>query len=101
MRPATESLLEIMGGCGTGCDFEATLMPLRYYPCEKIQREVAVNVKLGAFNNAWLHTGEVFAYQHCRNFESINYAEEMDSVILHFAKTGKPARLRFWIPVSF
>jgi len=69
-RPAMKSLVEIMRGCGIGCDFcEVTLRPLRYYPYEKIQKEIEVNVKQGGFSNAWLHTDEVFAYQHGRNFE--------------------------------
>lgn len=69
-RPATKSLVEIMRGCGIGCDFcEVTLRPLRYYPYEKIEKEIEVNVKQGGFTNAWLHTDEVFAYQHGRNFE--------------------------------
>ncbi len=69
-RPTTKSLVEIMRGCGIGCDFcEVTLRPLRYYPYEKIQKEIEVNVRQGGFTNAWLHTDEVFAYQHGRNFE--------------------------------
>ena len=69
-RPTVKSLVEIMRGCGIGCDFcEVTLRPPRYYPYEKIQKEIEVNVKQGGFTNAWLHTDEVFAYQHGRNFE--------------------------------
>ncbi|MGD0330312.1 MAG: radical SAM protein [Nitrososphaeria archaeon] len=69
-RPAVKSMVEIMRGCGIGCDFcEVTLRPLRYYPYEKIQKEIEVNVKQGGFTNAWLHTDEVFTYQHGRNFE--------------------------------
>jgi len=69
-KPSTKALVEIMRGCGIGCDFcEVTLRPPRYYPYEKIQKEIEVNVRQGGFNNAWLHTDEVFTYQHGRNFE--------------------------------
>lgn len=69
-KPSMSSLVEIMRGCGVGCDFcEVTLRPLRYYPYEKVQREVEVNVRQGGFTNAWLHADEIFAYQHGRNFE--------------------------------
>lgn len=69
-RPTLKSLVEIMRGCGIGCDFcEVTLRPLRYYPYDKIQKEIEVNIKQGGFTNAWLHTDEFFAYDHGRNFE--------------------------------
>jgi radical SAM superfamily enzyme YgiQ (UPF0313 family) len=69
-RPTMKSMVEIMRGCGIGCDFcEVTLRPLRYYPYEKIQREIEVNINQGGFRHAWLHSDEVFAYQHGRNFE--------------------------------
>jgi|SRR5579875_590135 radical SAM superfamily enzyme YgiQ (UPF0313 family) len=69
-RPSMKSLVEVMRGCGIGCDFcEVTLRPLRYYPPERVAREVEINVRLGGFRNAWLQTDEVFAYMHGKNFE--------------------------------
>ncbi|MDG6988646.1 MAG: B12-binding domain-containing radical SAM protein [Nitrososphaerota archaeon] len=69
-RPAAKAITEVMRGCGIGCDFcEVTLRPLRYYPYDKVQREIEVNAKQGGFPNAWLHTDEVFAYEHGRNYE--------------------------------
>ena len=68
-RPSVKSLVEVMRGCGIGCDFcEVTLRPPRYYPPKKVQSEVSVNASAG-FHNAWLHSDEIFAYQHGRNFE--------------------------------
>ena len=68
VRPSIKGLIEVMRGCGIGCDFcEVTLRPLRYYPTEKILKEIAVNVK-GGGDNAWVHSDEIFAYKHGRNF---------------------------------
>jgi len=64
VNPSTHSMVEAMRGCGIGCDFcEVTLRPLRYYPPEKVKRELAVNVNAG-YANAWLHSDEIFAYHH-------------------------------------
>jgi radical SAM superfamily enzyme YgiQ (UPF0313 family) len=47
-KPTMKSIVEVMRGCGVGCDFcEVTLRPLRYYPYDKIKREVEVNANLG------------------------------------------------------
>lgn len=68
VNPSIKGLTEVMRGCGVGCDFcEVTLRPLRYYPPEKVQKEIAVNVKAGN-NHAWLHSDEIFAYKHGKNF---------------------------------
>jgi len=63
VAPSIMGLTEVMRGCGIGCDFcEVTLRPLRYYPVEKIKREIAVNVA-GGISNAWLHSDEIFGYK--------------------------------------
>jgi radical SAM superfamily enzyme YgiQ (UPF0313 family) len=68
VRPAIKNLTEVMRGCGIGCDFcEVTLRPLRYYPLEKVRKEVEVNVRAGA-TSAWLHSDEIFAYKHGPRF---------------------------------
>ncbi|MDG6951463.1 MAG: B12-binding domain-containing radical SAM protein [Nitrososphaerota archaeon] len=67
-HPTIKGLVEIMRGCGVGCDFcEVTLRPIRYYTPEMMAREVAVNSEAGQ-TNAWLHTDEIFAYQHGPHF---------------------------------
>jgi radical SAM superfamily enzyme YgiQ (UPF0313 family) len=66
--PTVKGLSEVMRGCGVGCDFcEVTLRPLRYYPPEMVQKEVEVNARSGK-TSAWLHSDEIFAYQHGPHF---------------------------------
>lgn len=66
--PSVKGMVEVMRGCGIGCDFcEVTLRPLRYYPPEKVRREIGINVRSG-MSNAWLQSDEIFAYEHGRNF---------------------------------
>ncbi|HXW94116.1 MAG TPA: radical SAM protein [Nitrososphaerales archaeon] len=66
--PSVKGMVEVMRGCGIGCDFcEVTLRPLRYYPPEKVRRELEVNVRAG-MDTGWLHSDEIFAYEHGRNF---------------------------------
>ena len=68
VNPSVKGMVEVMRGCGIGCDFcEVTLRPLRYYSPERVTREIEVNVRSGQ-SNAWLHTDEVFAYQHGRHY---------------------------------
>jgi radical SAM superfamily enzyme YgiQ (UPF0313 family) len=68
VAPSVKGMVEVMRGCGIGCDFcEVTLRPLRYYPPEKVKRELNVNIRAG-MGNAWLHSDEIFAYEHGRNF---------------------------------
>ena len=69
-RPSMKAITEVMRGCGVGCDYcEVTLRPLRYYPYDKIKKEVEVNARMGGFTYSWFHSDEVFAYEHGRNFE--------------------------------
>ncbi|MDA4112053.1 MAG: B12-binding domain-containing radical SAM protein [Thaumarchaeota archaeon] len=69
VNPTIKGFLEVMRGCGIGCDFcEVTLRSLRYYPPEKVLREIAVNVKKGGLDNVWTHSDEIFAYNHGKNF---------------------------------
>lgn len=68
VSPTIKGMVEVMRGCGIGCDFcEVTLRPLRYYSPMLVRKEVEVNVKAG-INHAWLHSDEIFAYDHGRNF---------------------------------
>ncbi len=69
VRPATKSMVEVMRGCGVGCDFcEVTLRPLRYYTLDMIRKEIEVNVNLGGTSKAWLHSDEFFGYKHGQQF---------------------------------
>lgn len=66
--PTVKGLSEVMRGCGIGCDFcEVTLRPLRYYTPEMVQKEVEVNARSGK-RSAWLHSDEIFSYQHGPHF---------------------------------
>jgi radical SAM superfamily enzyme YgiQ (UPF0313 family) len=52
-----------MRGCGRGCKFcDVTLRPLRYYPVEKVQKEIEINMKYGGLKNAWIHSDDIFVY---------------------------------------
>ncbi len=67
--PSTKGMVEVMRGCGVGCDFcEVTLRPLRYYSPERVAAEVAINASAGN-RNAWLHSDEIFGYMHGNMFE--------------------------------
>ena len=64
--PTVKGLVEVMRGCGIGCDFcEVTLRPLRYYTAEMAKSEVAVNAAAG-YTRPWIHSDEIFAYKHGR-----------------------------------
>ena len=66
--PTVKGLSEVMRGCGIGCDFcEVTLRPIRYYTPEMVKKEVEVNARYGK-TSAWLHSDEIFAYQHGPHF---------------------------------
>ncbi|MBX8632426.1 MAG: B12-binding domain-containing radical SAM protein [Thermoplasmata archaeon YP2-bin.285] len=105
VEPTMKSMTEIMRGCGIGCDFcEVTLRPSRYYPIDKIIREVNVNVKKGGYNNAWLHTDEIFAYKHGRLFEPNEEAlTELFSSIMAVPGVEKtnPTHGRISIPAAY
>lgn len=66
--PTVKGLSEVMRGCGIGCDFcEVTLRPIRYYTPEMVKKEIEVNARSGK-TSAWLHSDEIFAYQHGPRF---------------------------------
>ena len=69
VNPSMKGMVEVMRGCGVGCDFcEVTLRPLRYYSVEKVVEELEVNVR-GGSTNGWLHSDEIFGYKHGNMFE--------------------------------
>lgn len=63
VNPSIHGMSEVMRGCGRGCKFcDVTLRPLRYYPVEKVQKEIEINVKYGGLKNAWIHSDDIFVY---------------------------------------
>jgi radical SAM superfamily enzyme YgiQ (UPF0313 family) len=63
VNPSMHGMVEVMRGCGRGCKFcDVTLRPLRYYPVEKVKKEIEVNMKYGAIKNAWIHSDDIFVY---------------------------------------
>jgi radical SAM superfamily enzyme YgiQ (UPF0313 family) len=62
VKPSVNGLVEIGRGCCRGCEFcNVTLRPLRWYPFEKIMREVRVNVA-GGVEGCCLHGEDVMLY---------------------------------------
>lgn len=60
---STHGLVEVMRGCGRGCSFcEPNLRYGRSMPFEKINEEIAVNVKSGQ-NSIWVHSEDIFLYK--------------------------------------
>lgn len=63
IQPSVNGLVEIGRGCCRGCKFcNTTLRPLRWFPVEKIKREINVNLNSGKVNGACLHAEDVMLY---------------------------------------
>jgi radical SAM superfamily enzyme YgiQ (UPF0313 family) len=63
INPSMHGMVEVMRGCGRGCKFcDVTLRPLRYYPVNKVQKEIEINMKYGGAKNAWVHSDDIFVY---------------------------------------
>jgi radical SAM superfamily enzyme YgiQ (UPF0313 family) len=63
INPSMHGMIEVMRGCGRGCKFcDVTLRPLRYYPIEKVQKEIEINMKYGGLKNAWIQSDDIFVY---------------------------------------
>jgi radical SAM superfamily enzyme YgiQ (UPF0313 family) len=61
--PSINGLIEIGRGCCRGCEFcNVTLRPLRWYPIEKIERELTVNLNSGHNTGACIHAEDVMLY---------------------------------------
>jgi len=61
--PSINGLIEIGRGCPRGCKFcSVTLRPLRWYPYQKIMREISVNMERGYTTGACLHAEDVMLY---------------------------------------
>ena len=63
VEPSMHGMIEVMRGCGRGCKFcDVTLRALRYYPPEKVKKEVEINLKKGGAKSAWVHSDDIFVY---------------------------------------
>jgi len=63
LGPTMHDMVEVMRGCGRGCEFcEVTLRRPRYFPLEYIGEEVAVNVRAGG-SSIQLHSDDIFLYR--------------------------------------
>ncbi len=63
VQPSINGLVEIGRGCCRGCEFcNVTLRPLRWYPIEKIMREIDVNINLSKNHGSVLHGEDVMLY---------------------------------------
>lgn len=59
---SVNGLIEVMRGCPRGCKFcSVTLRRLRYYPFDKIEREMLVNKREG-LNGVILHSDDLMLY---------------------------------------
>ena len=63
VNPSVNGLVEIGRGCCRGCQFcSVTLRPLRWYPLDKILREIEVNKNVGGIERTCLHAEDVMLY---------------------------------------
>ncbi len=63
VQPSINGLIEIGRGCCRGCQFcNVTLRPLRWYPIEKIHRELDVNLSSGKAIGVCLHAEDVMLF---------------------------------------
>ncbi len=63
VAPSVNGLVEIGRGCCRGCEFcNVTLRPLRWYPLDKILREIQVNLDVGKNTMCCLHGEDVMLY---------------------------------------
>ena len=61
--PSINGLIEIGRGCCRGCQFcNVTTRPLRWYPIDKVERELNVNLDSGRVGGACLHSEDVMLY---------------------------------------
>jgi len=104
VNPSFKGLIEVMRGCGVGCDFcEVTLRPLRFYTTDMIEQEIRINAAAG-ITNAWVHSDEIFIYKTRGRFEPNQDAiKEMFGTIMKIPgiKTCNPTHGRVSIPAAY
>jgi radical SAM superfamily enzyme YgiQ (UPF0313 family) len=63
VQPSINGLIEIGRGCCRGCQFcTVTTRPLRWYPLDKIERELNVNIDSGKVKGVCIHSEDVMLY---------------------------------------
>jgi len=63
LGPTMHSMVEVMRGCGRGCEFcEVTLRRTRYFPLDFIGDEIAANMKIDS-PSIQLHSDDIFLYR--------------------------------------
>jgi len=63
IQPSINGFVELGRGCCRGCEFcNVTLRPLRWYPLEKIKREISLNLKSAKVEGCCLHAEDVMLY---------------------------------------
>ena len=63
VKPSIDGLVEIGRGCCRGCHFcSVTLRPLRWYPVDRILREISVNIDSGYTRGVNLHAEDAMLY---------------------------------------
>jgi radical SAM superfamily enzyme YgiQ (UPF0313 family) len=102
--PTVKGLIETMRGCGIGCDFcEVTLRPIRYYTPDMVKKEIEVNTKFGK-TNAWMHSDEIFAYEHGPHFTPNGEALKglfTAAMSVRGIETSNPTHGRISIPAGY
>ncbi|GIU70740.1 MAG: radical SAM protein [Candidatus Nitrosocaldaceae archaeon] len=62
VNASIHGVVEVMRGCGRNCEFcEPNLRIAKYFPYDKVTREVAINVKAGT-HKVWVHSDDIFLY---------------------------------------
>lgn len=93
-NPSINGLIEIGRGCCRGCHFcDATMRPLRWYPYEKVEKELRVNVNAG-IDNVILHAEDVLLYS------SKSTIPNREKVLKLFALCKKYANYVSWSHTS-
>ena len=63
VQPSINGLVELGRGCCRGCEFcNVTQRPLRWYPLDKIKREININVEAEKVFGCCLHAEDVMLY---------------------------------------
>lgn len=83
LGPTMHSMVEVMRGCGRGCEFcEVTLRRPRYFPLDFIGDEIATNTRAGA-DSIQLHSDDVFLYK-LENWRTMEPNEDAVTELFQF-----------------
>ena len=88
VQPSVNGLIEIGRGCCRGCEFcNVTLRPLRWYPLDKIVRELAVNVEVGKQRVICLQSEDVMLYGSMNAVPNDEKLLQLHEVVMSKVKT--------------